>query len=188
MAVETDYLIIGGGATGMAFADTLLDESDARITIVDRHAKPGGHWNDAYSFVALHQPSAYYGVNSSELGSHRMDTHGPNAGFYEQASGPEINAYFDKLMQQKFLPSGRVSYLPMSDYLGDGHAQSVLSGTPTHIQVRKKQWTPPLPASPYRRPIPRGSRWPKACAVPYPTPCRSSGCLARAGRCRSNSA
>ena len=138
MTVETDYLIIGSGAMGMAFADTLLDESDAHITIVDRHAKPGGHWNDAYSFVALHQPSAYYGVNSSELGTHRIDTHGPNAGFYEQASGPEINAYFDKLMQQKFLPSGRVSYLPMSDYLGDGHAQSILSGAPTHIQVRKK--------------------------------------------------
>jgi hypothetical protein len=138
MTVETDYLIIGSGAMGMAFADTLLDESDAHITIVDRHAKPGGHWNDAYSFVALHQPSAYYGVNSSELGTHRIDTHGPNAGFYEQASGPEINTYFDKLMQQKFLPSGRVTYLPMSDYLGDGHAQSILSGTPTHIQVRKR--------------------------------------------------
>lgn len=138
MTLETDYLIIGSGAMGMAFADTLLDESGAHITFVDRHAKPGGHWNDAYSFVALHQPSAYYGVNSSELGSPRIDTHGPNAGFYEQASGPEINAYFDKLMQQKFLPSGRVSYHPMSDYLGEGQVQSILSGTPTHIEVRKK--------------------------------------------------
>ena len=33
------------GAVGMAFVDTLLDESDAHITIVDRHGKPGGHWN-----------------------------------------------------------------------------------------------------------------------------------------------
>ena len=38
--VETDYLIVGSGAVGMAFADTLLDESDAHITIVDRRAKP----------------------------------------------------------------------------------------------------------------------------------------------------
>lgn len=138
MAVETDYLIIGSGAVGMAFADTLLDESDAHITLVDRHAKPGGHWNDAYSFVALHQPSAYYGVNSTELGTHRLDTHGPNAGYYEQASGPEINAYFDKLMQQKFLPSGRVRYYPMSDYRGDGRVVSILSGEPTQITVRHK--------------------------------------------------
>ena len=39
---ETDYLVVGSGAVGMAFADTLLDESDAHVTIVDRHGKPGG--------------------------------------------------------------------------------------------------------------------------------------------------
>lgn len=138
MSHETDYLIVGSGAVGMAFADTLLDESDAHITFVDRHAKPGGHWNDAYSFVALHQPSAYYGVNSTELGSRRLDTHGPNTGFFELASGLEVNAYFDKLMQQRFLPSGRVSYLPMCDYQGEGRVVSLLSGATTHIQVRKK--------------------------------------------------
>ena len=78
----TDYLVIGSGAVGLAFADTLIDESDAHITIVDRHGKPGGHWNDAYSFVTLHQPSAFYGVNSLELGSRRKDSFGPNKGLY----------------------------------------------------------------------------------------------------------
>jgi hypothetical protein len=38
---DTDYLIIGAGATGLAFADTLLAETDAHITLVDRHGKPG---------------------------------------------------------------------------------------------------------------------------------------------------
>jgi saccharopine dehydrogenase-like NADP-dependent oxidoreductase len=33
---ETDYLIVGSGAVGMAFADILLTESDANIIIVDR--------------------------------------------------------------------------------------------------------------------------------------------------------
>ena len=86
-----DVLVIGSGAAGLAFADTLLAETDARITIVDRHAMPGGHWNDAYPFVALHQPSAFYGVNSMELGTGRKDAAGANAGLYELASGPEIN-------------------------------------------------------------------------------------------------
>ena len=27
--IETDYLVIGSGASGMAFADTLVQESDA---------------------------------------------------------------------------------------------------------------------------------------------------------------
>ncbi|MEO6291683.1 MAG: FAD/NAD(P)-binding protein [Burkholderiaceae bacterium] len=39
--IETDYFIIGSGASGLAFADTLVQESDAHITLVDRHAKPG---------------------------------------------------------------------------------------------------------------------------------------------------
>jgi cation diffusion facilitator CzcD-associated flavoprotein CzcO len=61
---ETDYLITGAGASGLAFADTLLEETDAHITLVDRRDKAGGHWNDAYPFVRLHQPSSYYGVSS----------------------------------------------------------------------------------------------------------------------------
>lgn len=136
--MKTDYLIIGSGAVGMAFVDTLLDESDAHITIVDRHAKPGGHWNDAYSFVTLHQPSAYYGVNSTELGSRRKDENGPNRGMYELAGGPEINTYYDKVMQHRFLPSGRVSYHPMSNYLGEGRIVSLLSGNETNVTVCKK--------------------------------------------------
>jgi len=97
--ISTDYLIIGSGASGLAFADTLLEESEAHITIVDRHGKPGGHWNDAYSFVTLHQPSAFYGVNSLELGSGRKDTVGLNSGLAELASGPEINGYYERPRQ-----------------------------------------------------------------------------------------
>ncbi len=150
--MNTDYLIIGSGAVGMAFADTLLDQSDAHITMVDRHSKPGGHWNDAYSFVALHQPAAYYGVNSTELGSRRKDGHGPNSGMYELAGGPEINTYFDKVMEQKFLPSGRVSYHATSNYLGDGDIVSLLSGAQTRVTVRKKTvdatyFSPSVPAT-----------------------------------------
>ena len=111
--IETDYLVIGSGTAGLAFADTLIDETDAHITIVDRHGKPGGHWNDAYSFVTLHQPSAFYGVNSMELGSRRKDTIGLNKGLYELASGPEVCGYFDRVMNHKLLPSGRVAYHPM---------------------------------------------------------------------------
>jgi hypothetical protein len=136
--IETDYLIVGSGAVGMAFADTLLEQSDATITIIDRHAKPGGHWNDAYSFVALHQPSAFYGVNSLALGSNQKDQYGVNKGLYELASGPEVSGYFDAVMRQKLLPSGRVQYFPMSDYKGNGRFVSLLSGKETSVQIARK--------------------------------------------------
>lgn len=51
-AVAADYVIKGAGAAGMAFADAVLTESDASVVIVDRRDRPGGHWNDAYPFVA----------------------------------------------------------------------------------------------------------------------------------------
>jgi hypothetical protein len=136
--ITTDYLIIGAGASGMAFADTLLTETDAHITIVDRHAKPGGHWNDSYSFVTLHQPSSFYGVNSTELSSRSKDTHGVNKGLYSLASGTEVSSYYERVMNQTLLPSGRVSYFPMSDHVGDGRIKSILSGAETQVTVLKK--------------------------------------------------
>ncbi len=136
--LTTDYLIIGAGASGMAFADTLLTETDAHISIVDRHAKPGGHWNDAYSFVTLHQPSSFYGVNSSELSSRSKDTHGVNKGLYSLASGLEVSSYYERVMNQTLLPSGRVSYHPLCDYSEDGRFVSILSGAQTQVTVRKK--------------------------------------------------
>ena len=136
--IDTDYLVIGSGTAGLAFTDTLIDESDAHVTIVDRRGKPGGHWNDAYSFVTLHQPSAFYGVNSMELGSRRKDTVGLNQGLYELASGAEISGYFDRVMNHKLLPSGRVAYHPMCNHLGDGRFESLLSGEITQVNVRRK--------------------------------------------------
>ena len=153
---ETDYLIIGAGATGLSFADTLLQESDAHITIVDKHAQPGGHWNDAYPFVGLHQPSALYGVNSLELGSGRKDSIGHNARLYELASGAEVSSYFQKVMHQVLLPNGRVRYLPLSKFMGMSgdvaSVQSILSGQETTVKVRKKRvdatyFSPNVPAT-----------------------------------------
>ena len=57
-------MVVGAGVSAMAFGDTLIDHSDASVTIIDRRDSPGGHWNDAYPFVRLHQPSAWYGVAS----------------------------------------------------------------------------------------------------------------------------
>lgn len=132
--IEADYLIIGAGATGMAFADVLVDETDARLAIVDRYGRPGGHWTRAYPFVRLHQPSAYYGVNSRELGSGAGDTTGWNAGLYELATGAEVVAYFEQVMRRELIPSGQVQYFPVCEYTEDGAVRSLVSGE--RIDVR----------------------------------------------------
>ena len=38
--LNCDYLVIGAGAVGMSFVDTLLDESDATFVIADNHHLP----------------------------------------------------------------------------------------------------------------------------------------------------
>ena len=139
--LHTDYLVIGSGAMGMAFVDTLLTESDAHVVIVDRHLGPGGHWNDAYPFVRLHQPSSIYGVNSRNLGSDALEGPGFNQGLYERATAAELVSYYQQVMQD-FVRSGRVQYFPMCDYVGeqDGvhRLQSRISGQTHSVQVRKK--------------------------------------------------
>ena len=135
--LQADYLVIGSGAMGMAFTDALLTETDATVVMVDRHHQPGGHWNDAYPFVRLHQPSAFYGVNSKHLGSDQIDATGWNKGLYELATNSEVCAYFDQVMQQQFLPSGRVQYFPMCDFIGDGTFRSLVADTEHKVQAAK---------------------------------------------------
>jgi hypothetical protein len=135
--IEADYLVVGGGAMAMAFTDTLITESEARVVIVDRAHQPGGHWTAAYPFVRLHQPSSYYGVNSRALGNNTIDSIGWNQGLNELAPVGEICAYFDAVMQQQLLPTGRVEYFPMSEYLGDGRFRT-FSGTEYAVTVNQR--------------------------------------------------
>lgn len=130
---------------GMAFADTLIAETDATVAIVDRYDQPGGHWTVAYPFVRLHQPSAYYGVNSRELGSGAVDQVGWNAGMQELASASEILAYLDQVMRKTLLPTGRVSYFPKSFYDGPDPQRpdvqrfhSVVSGAGFEVTVKRR--------------------------------------------------
>ena len=140
----------------MAFADTLIAESDFTLTIVDKHPRPGGHWNIAYPFVTLHQPSSFYGVASRELGQGRVDRTGLNKGLADLATLPEIQGYYEAVMRDTLLPTGRVTYLPSSEYLGDsedgmGRVRNLRSGAETQIGfgtlVDATYWQNTVPAN-----------------------------------------
>lgn len=141
MELSTDYLVVGAGLSGLAFTDTLVDESDAEIVVVDRRTSPGGHWADVYPFVRLHSPSAFYGVHSRTLGADRIDTDGPNAGLYERASAPEIQSYFAEVAA-RLEATGRVRVLLGHEHLGgDEGVQQVrdlASGDVHDVRVRRR--------------------------------------------------
>src|SRR5215217_5389019 len=105
--LNTDYVVIGAGAAGLAFTDTLLTESSCSVTIIDERERPGGHWRNSYDFVRLHQASAWYGVNSTPFHDGRLIADGPDAGYHHMATGPEVRAYFELVLEDVLLPSGR---------------------------------------------------------------------------------
>ncbi|MGD9796490.1 MAG: NAD(P)-binding protein [Acidimicrobiia bacterium] len=138
-SLETDYLVVGAGAAGMAFTDALIDHADVHVTLVDRRHVPGGHWQDAYPFVQLHQASVFYGVASTRLGTGAVQATGPEAGLQERARQPEIRAYYDDVLRRRFLGSGRVTFLGGSDHRTDGADHLVtsrVSGETVRVDVR----------------------------------------------------
>ncbi len=142
MALDTDYLVVGSGASGLAFADTLVAEAeDVDVTVIDRAPGVGGHWLNAYPFVRLHTPSAFYGVNSLALGDDRVDGAGENAGYYERATGEEVCEHFAEAASQ-ILRTGRVRVLIRHEHLGRGsggeRVRDLSTGEIHDISVRRR--------------------------------------------------
>ncbi|MPV35605.1 NAD(P)-binding protein [Georgenia subflava] len=127
VTVDADYLVVGAGATGMAFTDALIDHADVRVAMVDRRHGPGGHWLDAYPFVRLHQASAFYGVASTLLGGGRVQERGPEAGLAERATAPAICAYYGRVLADRLVASGKVELYPSCEY-AHGEVVSRVSG------------------------------------------------------------
>ena len=124
-----DYLIVGAGATGVSFLEEIIT-SDPSLTavIVDCRAASGGHWNDAYSFVRLHQPAITYGVNSRTLG----------AGGADLASKAQILQHYELAMED-LLATGRVTFLRQCRYLGSGKVASLVDGSLEYqVNIRRK--------------------------------------------------
>src|SRR3954471_1509928 len=140
-SLETDYLVIGAGAMGMAFTDALIDHADVHVTLVDRRHAAGGHWQDAYPFVQLHQASLFYGVASTVLGHGAVQQSGPEAGLQERARRSEIQAYYDDVLHRRLVGSGRVTFLGGSDHHRDRSAHLVtarLTGETVEVDVRRR--------------------------------------------------
>ncbi|GAA1721463.1 NAD(P)/FAD-dependent oxidoreductase [Isoptericola hypogeus] len=135
--IETDYLVVGAGAAGMAFADALVDaDPGSHVTLADRRAAPGGHWLDAYPFVRLHQASQLYGVASTRLGGGQVQESGPERGLHERATGPQVCDYYARVLAGRLLPTGRVELLGGHEYSG-GRLVDVGSGRDVDVRVRR---------------------------------------------------
>lgn len=126
---------------GMAFTDSLVDNSDVHVTLVDRRHAPGGHWQDAYPFVQLHQASQFYGVASTVLGGGELQMSGPEQGLHERARRAEIQSYYDHVLHDRLISSGRVAFFGGSDHReddGTSYVTSLVSGETVEVDVRHR--------------------------------------------------
>ncbi len=161
--VEADHVVVGAGASGMAFTDALIDHADVRVALVDRRHGVGGHWLQDYPFVRLHQSSTFYGVASTVLGGH-LQQEGPEAGLHERADQATICAYYDDVLTTRLLGSGRVDFYAGCDYLGERTFVSLVSGeryeVPDHCRVVDARYlSPDIPAvTPPRFGVGEGAR------------------------------
>mmetsp|Transcript_18146 Transcript_18146/g.51467 ORF Transcript_18146/g.51467 Transcript_18146/m.51467 type:complete len:540 (+) Transcript_18146:95-1714(+) len=140
--LECDYLVIGAGASGLAFVDSLLERAqaatkaavetgkkakekkDISIIVVDERDHPGGHWNDAYRFARLHHESSHYGVGSRKLekvekagkGINKAKKEGKAGGHY--ASTGEVLVYYNNVIKD-FIDTGCVRYFRMCSWRED---------------------------------------------------------------------
>ena len=148
---KCDYLVIGAGATALAFCDSLLLNLQAQqaegssvttpmpsIVMIDPHDRPGGQWIDSYPFVQLHQPSAMYGVESLALEPT------PESASTHRATRDEILMYYEQVIQKwhpyiTFVGGATFDFNTLSSL--DPTARCYYysrDGVPCEIRVRKK--------------------------------------------------
>jgi cation diffusion facilitator CzcD-associated flavoprotein CzcO len=106
--LECDYLVVGAGAASLAFIDTLLTElPNTKVILIDKKEQPSGHWQDAYGFVRLHQPSLVYGIASKQLEGNWLKLIATKftLPWEHRATKQELLKYFGNFVQEKILPS-----------------------------------------------------------------------------------
>ena len=129
--LHCDYLVIGAGLMGIGFIDTLMKKNrHATFVLVDKNDQPGGHWNFAYSWVRLHVPKCWYGVESKKLASEE------GIKMNDRSSKAELLQYFRKVVDD-MIASGRVRFLPRCEYQGENKVCSLVSSLTYTIDCTK---------------------------------------------------
>ena len=115
-SLETDYLVVGAGAMGMAFTDALIDHADVHVTLVERRHASGGTGRTRIRSSSSTRPRCSTASRRPCSGGGTVQESGPEAGLQERARQSEIRAYYDDILHRRFLGSGQVTFLQGSEH------------------------------------------------------------------------
>ena len=136
--ITVDYIVVGAGASGIAFADTIVGNSDFSVAIVDVNSAPGGHWHSAHDYHQLDLPAARAGMNGlpfSDLCRADPGRH-DNAPAHIQTS--QVLDYYDRAMTDRLLASEQVQFFSDCYHLGAGLMQAIGWHTRLRFKARRK--------------------------------------------------
>ena len=126
--IAADYIVVGAGASGISFADTIVSNSDFSVAIVDVNSAPGGSWRYAHDFMQLDLPIDCAGVNSVPVG-------------IEPQTRPQtarMLTYYDEVITDRLLASDQVQYFSDCYHLGAGLVHAVGWNTRVRFDARRK--------------------------------------------------
>lgn len=126
-----DYLVLGTDIGGLAFADVILNESDATIAFIQGHESE----KTAARLASRGRDCDTIGVNTytlrdwcEELLPHQ------NTG----ANSPLLQTYCDYVLKSRFLPESRVQFLRQLEHLEHSQVRSLIDGQVRDLEVRRK--------------------------------------------------
>jgi hypothetical protein len=156
--LEADYLVVGAGAEGMAFTDALIDHADRQRG----HGRPSARcrWTLAGG-VPVCPPAPgvrvlQRGLDAARRWVHSADRAGGRlARTGDGAGGVRV---VRRVLRERMLESGKVSFYPNCDYLGEGRFVSRLSGKRYEVHSRRRGVDARYLSPQIRPPIGRGCR------------------------------
>ena len=130
---EVDYLVVGAGASGMAFVDTLFAHAPQPVSVllVDEREQPGGHWNDAYDYATLHQPARNYGVETVRL------EEAAKSNSELRATKAEILDHYSALLAGWQSKGHRVQFVGSASFDFEASAYTTKDGVRSAVPARK---------------------------------------------------
>jgi cation diffusion facilitator CzcD-associated flavoprotein CzcO len=84
-----DPCIVGAGYAGLNAAFVASEDlpAAARVLLLDKHHQAGGMWNDAYSYLCLHQPHQMF---TASRAAHHPNSY-PNFGLNGCVVGTSVD-------------------------------------------------------------------------------------------------
>lgn len=132
---SVDYLILGIDIGGLAFADTILNDSEASVAFVVDSGAKHDQLNSYAQLLSSGRALGTIGINSYTLRDWFDEFQHPY-GRYSTAAA--LQPYVEFVLENRLRPLSRIHLFNDMEYLGDGRLRSQTDGKVVELNIRRK--------------------------------------------------